>query len=181
MIDSVIVMERVKQGDKQALSQLYDIYAERLFSVACSILRDREDSEDLIHDVFLEVWNKARHYDAKRGSLNSWLVMLTKSRAIDRYRALKHLRESKREPSDFSMPIVDKNMNSLLENREVSKALRKLTVSQQKMIELSYLKGLTHQEIASQCNLPVGTVKSRLSAALNGLRRLMKVMVEVKS
>jgi RNA polymerase sigma-70 factor (ECF subfamily) len=167
------VMARVAAGDRASLATLYDEHASRMLALAYRILGNRRDAEDLLHDVFLEAWQKAASFDPARGSVRAWLLMRVRSRAIDRIRMLTTARQRlggvmsvNAEPMS---PAVAPDSSS--DHRRARMALQQLPESQRAVIELSYFEGMTCREIGAHCSIPVGTVKSRLSAGIRKLRR----------
>ena len=169
------IIEAISERRQDALSELYSRYADLLMSVAVRILKNRSDAEDLIHDVFLEVWNKAGQYDRSRGKVKTWVVLITRSRALDRVRALavarKHAMavevnaeaEPERQRTD---PDIE------MEYSRIRAAARKLNQHQQAVLYLNYFEGRSCQEISDQLSTPLGTVKSRLRRAVNNLREV---------
>ena len=163
----------LQQGDRRALATLYDRHAPQLLGLALRILKDRTDAEDLLHDVFLEAWNKAASFDPARGTVRAWLVTRVRSRSIDRLRSLNTARnhamaEARARPEE-SDPQDDPSDGP--DRRRAREALRSLPPEQRQVIELAYFAGLTCSEIGARVDIPVGTVKSRLSAALAKLRK----------
>ncbi|TQV87307.1 sigma-70 family RNA polymerase sigma factor [Aliikangiella coralliicola] len=178
--DEKPIVYKLLNKETEGLSLLYDLYASRLLRVAIKILQDKADAEDLLHDVFLEAWHKVHLYDCERGSLYSWLSIMTKSRAIDRLRALRAIKW-RSSCSDHTIELeAGENHQRLLDYRSVERAVAKLTDTQKLVLDLGYRKGLTYQEIAEQCDIPIGTVKSRLFSAVNKLRQLLVKPAEVK-
>ena len=165
------LVEEIAARDQTALAGLYSRYADILMGVAYRILQNRSDAEDLIHDVFLEVWNKAGNYDRSRGRVKTWLVLITRSRAVDRIRSLTLARNhamaatemEEQEPQGAGPDVA---MDQVL----VRAAAEKLDEPQRRVLHLNYFEGLSCQEIARQINAPLGTVKSRLRAAVKNLR-----------
>ncbi len=167
------LLKRVTKGDRNALAALYDNHATRLLNTAYSILHCQADAEDLIHDVFVEAWQKSASYKPEKGSVYYWLLMRVRSRAIDRLRTLKvaqnhamlqkPLGENRQASTDHSALSAD--------SLYAKQALDSLSQVQRQVIELGYFQGLTCREIAGQCGLPLGTVKSRLASAVVKLRQ----------
>lgn len=166
------LMIEVTQGNTDALAQLYDLFAAKMLGLAHRVLGNRRDAEDLIHDVFYEVWNKASHYNAKRGSVQSWLLIKTRSRALDRLRKLqtahKYALLAAQEDSTQHQEVPsDKNEP---DHQRTVHAINNLPLPQRQVIELKYFTGMSLAEIAEQYSTPIGTIKSRLSNALAKLR-----------
>ena len=163
----------VAAGDQRALAELYDRHASALLGVALRILRTRQDAEDLVHDVFVEAWQRAGDFDASRGSVRSWLLVRGRSRAVDRLRSLEAARrrgllacaEGGEDESSVE-PIWDG-----LDRARAKRALDALPEMQRALVELAYFEGLSCSEMALRCEIPIGTVKSRLSAGMAKLRR----------
>ncbi|MCB1985448.1 MAG: sigma-70 family RNA polymerase sigma factor [Burkholderiales bacterium] len=170
------LIERIAKQDHDALAQLYQRHVMQMLAVAFRILGSRKDAEDLIHDVFLEIWNKAGDFDAKRSSVRNWILLRVRSRAIDRLRA------SRQAQKYFSMDEFDESEltrpgpepEQLAEWQQARSVVKRLPESQYNVVILSYYEGLTCAEIAERCQIPVGTVKSRLSAAIKYLRRVLQ-------
>jgi len=168
-----------------ALSELYDRYGDRLFSLASSIVSDPAAAEEAVADAFLRLWREKDH-DPSRGSVGAYLVVVTRSRAMDKRRsAQRRLRaeEGSVDTSDAGVgvpissfgPAPDRSAE-LSETRErIAQALGKLSPAQQKVIELAYFGGLTHRAIAERLDEPLGTVKTRLRDGMIKLRGIFPV------
>jgi RNA polymerase sigma-70 factor (ECF subfamily) len=156
-----------------ALAQLYDRHVEYMLGLAYRILENRDDAEDLVCDVFLEAWQHVNSYDPKRGSVRTWLLLRVRSRAIDRMRGLAIARKHALLQYKMEESVVSErdDPDQIPDRARARKVLASLSKVQRIVIELTYFKGLTCREIADRCNLPVGTVKSRLSAAVDKLRQ----------
>lgn len=157
-------------GDRQSLARLYDRYASLLLAVGVRVLGDRREAEDVLHDVFLEAWRQASHYAAARGTVRTWLVMRMRSRALDRRRSASFSRSvgasalDHREASDAVDPTLAADHSTL------RAALAELPQEQRVVLELGYFEGLSSSEISAREDIPIGTVKSRVAAALARLR-----------
>jgi RNA polymerase sigma-70 factor (ECF subfamily) len=165
----------LQQGDRSALAALYDRHASRMLGVAYRILQDRRDAEDVVHDVFIEVWHKAASYNADRGTVIAWLMTRLRSRAVDRARALALARQHAMAASSRPAQAVEQSSATgrLPEFLSVHQALEQLTEVQRTVLELAYFRGMTYQDIAAQCAIPLGTVRSRLATAIMKLRRIL--------
>jgi RNA polymerase sigma-70 factor (ECF subfamily) len=168
------LMSAVESGDRYALADLYDRHAPAMLGVAARILRDRRDAEDLVHDVFVEAWRKAASFSSERGSVRTWLLVRTRSRAIDRLRNLevarRHAKTEQLTPSD-DVAALALDPSATPDQQRAREALAGLPETQRVVLELAYFEGLTCSEIATRCGAPIGTVKSRLSAGIRELRR----------
>lgn len=175
-ISDVGLLQAIAGQDESALAQLYDRYRVILFGLLLRILNNREEAEDVLQEVFLQVWRRAADFDENRGRPFTWLVTLARSRAIDRLRnlaarnrvAIAGAREPTEEVSDAVADAVSSEQRSL-----VTKALAQLSEEQQQPLLLAYYDGLTQSEIAKRLNTPLGTVKTRMRSGLKKLRELL--------
>jgi RNA polymerase sigma-70 factor, ECF subfamily len=168
-------LDRMAKGDADALGELYDRHAGRVYSLALRIVRDPGEAEDVVQDVFAQAWRQASRYTASRGVVAAWLLTLARSRAIDRLRARRARPEGQdRENAAVrvadSGPPMEWQYLSLEQIRLVRAALERLPFLQRAAIELAYFEGLTHVEIAARLEEPLGTVKTRIRSALIKLR-----------
>lgn len=175
--DDSSLMGRIAQQDDTALAELYDRYARVLYAVACKSLGSKEEAEEVVLDVFSQVWRIAERYDSRKARVDSWLFMLTRSRVLDRLRAMQRANKMptvSMEAIQIQLPpsSVDPVEEVLISERrtQVLAALETLPVEQRLVIELAYYKGLSHSEIAAQTELSLGTVKTRIRLGLNKLR-----------
>jgi len=169
--DAALVL-RLRAGDESAMEQLYDRYSGIVYSVALRVLNDTGAAEDVLQEVFLQLWRNPNVFDASRGSLGAWLSVIARNRAIDALR--------KRKPViDFENVILSVECNLESEaGRKVSiekarAALTKVPADQRNALELAFFQGLTHTEIAAKTGEPLGTIKTRIRAALTALRKAM--------
>lgn len=166
---------RMARGDEGGLAELYDRHARLVFSLALRILQNRADAEDVVQEVFAQVWTQARRYEGARGSVAGWMLMMARSRAIDRLRARRARPESTGQtPATQNVADLAPTQDVLLlSNEEVGKlrqALDALPEVQRTALELAYYEGLTHAEIAERLSEPLGTVKTRIRQAVIKLR-----------
>jgi RNA polymerase sigma-70 factor, ECF subfamily len=176
-LDDVELMREAARGQLEAISRIYDRFAGLLMTMAEKILTDRAMAEDLVHDVFLEVWRHAASYDPARGSVRTWILVRLRSRALDRLRSAKTRREVGSDDQESHGGIAaDELEDPMLEpdRKAVRVALEQLPGEQREVLELAYFHGLTSSEIAERMGSPLGTVKSRTAAALAKLRGLME-------
>ncbi|HEY9727629.1 MAG TPA: sigma-70 family RNA polymerase sigma factor [Chroococcales cyanobacterium] len=175
-LNEAFLLKRIAQQDQSALAQLYNRYARVIYAVAFKSLGSVEESEEIVLDVFSQVWRTAEHYDVTKGRVDTWLFMMTRSRVLDRLRSLQ--RTTKTQNASVKAEIqsikvsVDPVEDVLTRERrtQVLAALSQLPDEQRLVIELAYYQGLTHSEIASQTGLSLGTVKTRIRLGLNKLR-----------
>jgi len=173
------ILQRIAAGDQAALGELYDRFSRPLFSVALRVLNDTTEAEDVLHDVFVTIWDKARDFEASRGHAFSWALTLTRNRAIDRVRSRKRRSEilTQAVPADLGYDeAADAKLDSshTLWIKEKASAVRSavatLPADQRQALELAYFGGLTQQQIAEKLAEPLGTIKARIRRALLKLR-----------
>ena len=164
-------------GDGDAAARLYDRHARAVYSLALRIVNDEGDAEDVVQEVFAQAWRQAARYDASRGVVGAWLLMMTRSRAIDKLRSARARPDSRAvdDPRVIDeMPAVLRDAPSRIIDAEnarlAQRALAELPLLQRLVIELAYYEGLTQREIADRLEQPLGTVKSRLRLGLLKLR-----------
>jgi RNA polymerase sigma-70 factor (ECF subfamily) len=171
------LVRAVASGSTEALGRLYDRHAGVVYALARRILTRLEDAEEVVQDVFAQVWRDAGRYDAARATVAGWVVMLTRTRAIDRLRA-RQSRPDQNLPVDptTTPAAADPSRNpeqvaiSADDARGVRQALEALPEAQQSLVNLAYFEGLTHMEIAQRTGVPLGTVKTRLRMAMAAMR-----------
>lgn len=169
------VLERVADGDLQALDALYERYKTMAYSIAYRITNDATLAEDVVQDAFLGVWRNAGRYIEGRGSVKTWLLSIVHHRAIDAVRRRRPTVElPEREsapPAALRLPDVWAEVSANLDAERVRAALTALSDVQREAIELAYFGGLTQVEVAERTSTPLGTVKSRMRLGLLALRR----------
>jgi RNA polymerase sigma-70 factor, ECF subfamily len=175
--DDILLLQRIAQQDQAALSTLYDRYARIVYAVAFRSLRSAEESEEIVLDVFAQVWRIADRYDGRKSRVDTWLFMLVRSRILDRLRKLQSRKPSSGEVLDIAEIQVPTSGVDPLEAAVVSErreqvllVLSQLPPEQRLVIELAYYQGLSHSEIALKTGISLGTVKTRIRLGLNKLR-----------
>jgi len=174
--DSALV-EQMMAGDENALAALYDRYSGMLFAMLVRILKDTGAAEEVLQDLFLQLWHSASRYDTARGSLAAWLLVIGRNRAISRLRG-RGRHEVQEDGETFSMEnfaspgnIEDEASRAQMVER-LRSAMATLPGEQRQAVELAYFEGMTQTEIAAQTNTPLGTVKSRVRAAMQSLKQV---------
>ncbi len=166
------LMRRIVDRDEAALAALYDRYGGLVFSVASRVLADAQAAEEILQDIFQHVWNSAARFDPARGSLAGWLVVSARNRSIDRLRRRNPWSTSDTLPQDVALPF---NLEDAVLREHLLKKVRavidRLPKEQRALVDLAYFEGLTHSEIATRTREPLGTVKSRLRAAIAWLKK----------
>lgn len=168
--EDALLLGRVERGDEQAMAALFDRYSRVVYSVALRVLRDAAAAEDILQEIFMQVWRSPDRFTATRGSLGGWLAIVSRNRAID---ALRRKRPTEQvEDAILAAPVnlADDAERSLLMERARA-AISQLPVEQRKTLEMAFFDGLTHTEIAEMTGDPLGTVKTRIRSALQSLRK----------
>jgi RNA polymerase sigma-70 factor, ECF subfamily len=176
-VDALLV-QRIAKGDKQAFAELYDRFSGPLYGAAQRILRDPSEAQDIVHDAFVTLWEKAGTFETTRGSAFSWAITLVRNRAIDRVRMRRRRAELLAESAPADLGYGDDSAASSTDDsaalgdeaRAVRAAVATLPPEQQKALELAFFGGLTQEEIARKLSQPLGTVKARIRRGLLKLR-----------
>lgn len=172
-LDDALLIARVRRADRAALAELYDRHGPSLLALARRILASDDEAEDLLHHVFVEVIRDARTYDRARGSVRSWLITKTRSRALDRLRSRRRRRELAAER--YVCALSQERAFELSDRLGVRMVLGHLPSHMRTVLELAYFEGRTANEIADELDVPIGTVKSRISRATARLRGILDV------
>ena len=175
------LVERMRIGQERALEELYDATVGKLYALASAILRSPEEAEEIVCETYAYAWANAARFDATRASALGWLLMLCRSRALDRCRqrrangnALDVVASSEAAAGSTDQPY---EILSLMQQRtRVHAALAQLTPERRQLVSLAFLHGMSHQEIAHATRLPLGTVKSHVRRALTQLRESLEAM-----
>ena len=175
----VALLARIAEGDREAFSRFYDAFASLALGLISRILRDPAASEEVLQEVFWQIWQEAARYDPRRGSPEAWVVMRSKTRAIDKLRAIRRREKTFVAPADEAMTRSNEapgeNPGVAAETRQIVRsALDGLPEAQRRVVELAFFEGLTQSEIASRLGEPLGTVKTRARMALERLKNLIK-------
>jgi RNA polymerase sigma-70 factor (ECF subfamily) len=175
------LVERMRNGQERALEELYEATVGKLYALASAILRSAEDTDEIVCETYAYAWANAARFDASRANALGWLLMLCRSRALDRLRQrrttanaldLVAMRQTDSGASDQPYDIL-----SLMQRRSrVHLALSQLTPERRHLVSLAFLQGLSHQEIADVTRLPLGTVKSHVRRALAQLREALEAL-----
>jgi RNA polymerase sigma-70 factor (ECF subfamily) len=166
----VSLVSAIRSGDEGAMATLYDRYSSIVYAVGLRVLGDTGAAEDVLQDVFMQLWRNPGVFDASRGNLGAWLAVITRNRAIDNLR--------KRRPETDISDIVVSVEPDMAGDAERSRAMEKvrgtlggMPAAQRSALEMAYFDGLTHTEIAAKTGEPLGTIKTRIRAGLMALRK----------
>ncbi|MEZ4233378.1 MAG: sigma-70 family RNA polymerase sigma factor [Polyangiaceae bacterium] len=172
-LEDAQLIRAAANGQRRALAALYDRHAPSMLALALRVLAQRQEAEDLVHDVFLEAWKRAADYDANRGSVRAWLLLRTRSRALDRKKSVRVKRSVSLESE--SLPETGRRgADTAPDQARLRQVLLELPSEQREVLVLGYFEGLSSTEISSHMGIPIGTVKSRVAAALAKLRGVLK-------
>jgi RNA polymerase sigma-70 factor (ECF subfamily) len=174
------LLRRIGQGDRESFAQLYDRFSSAVFSAAYRIVNNQQAAEDVLQEVFLQVWEKAALYDPARGKPLTWAITLTRNKAIDRLRATQRrgrLKDSLERDAGTSEKFDGRNSFDAVDLMEkgklVNEALHKLPDEQREALELAFFSGLTQSEIAEHLKEPLGTIKARIRRGMLRLKSLL--------
>lgn len=166
-------LERVAEGDRAAFEEVYRRTSAKLFSVCLRILPVRQEAEEALQEAYLSIWRRAESFDAARGSAMTWLITLTRNRAVDRLRAAGKIVSA---PVELADQVADPALSAsaLLElsedEQKLSHCLGTLDGSEARLIRTAFFEGSTYAELAERASTPLGTIKSRIRRALIKLR-----------
>ena len=171
----VELVASMKQRETGALSTLYDRHSRLVYSLALRIVQSSTDAEEITQDTFFQMWQQADRIDQRKGSVLAWLIVVTRSRAIDRLRSRKKLKAELSEDllerlDTFGAPNAWDQLDSLERTDIVKRALLEIPVEQREALELAFYQGMSQAEIAAQLDEPVGTIKTRVRLGMKKLR-----------
>jgi RNA polymerase sigma-70 factor (ECF subfamily) len=173
------LLRQAAEHQPEALAELYDRFAPTLLALSRRILRSPADAEEVVQEVFVHVWNQGHRYDAARSSVSTWLVLIARSRSIDRLRNRKVVERTHEAALQDRPPLhtsPEGMENVLIQERHarVRRELENLPPGQRQVLEMAFYEGLTQSEIAAKAELPLGTVKTRTLLAMKKLRSALR-------
>lgn len=178
--DDIALVRLVASADSAALSELYDRYNRLVFSIALAVTGDRATAEEITVDVFVRVWQRAASYQPDRARVSTWLITIARNHAIDVLRRQGTRAEARTIPWDLAGTRPAQPERQLEDHLEVSlrrerirEAIGQLPAEQQEALALAFFGGQSHQEIATQLNQPLGTVKTRIRLGMHKLREIL--------
>jgi RNA polymerase sigma-70 factor (ECF subfamily) len=167
------LIRAIAAGDRDALGSLYQRYGGAVLALLIRMLGSRAEAEELVHDIFVELWRRAGQYDPSRGAIGTWIITIARSRAIDALRSRARRPTGETPATERIAPDAERPDRLAVQRADavaVAAALRALSVEQRQALELAYFDGLSQSEIAATLGIPIGTVKSRTIAAMRLLR-----------
>lgn len=168
------LVSALRERNEQAYGYLYDNYSGALYSIVLQIVQNTELANDILQEVFVNIWRKIESYDPSRGRLFTWMLNITRNASIDTLRSKAYQNSQKNQGLPENVNITSQVTHTNIDNIGLSKILAKLKPEQRVLIELAYFKGYTHEEIAQIEDIPLGTVKTRIRNALLQLREYMQ-------
>lgn len=175
--EPIALLQRIAAQDRDAFSQFYDRYSSLVYSLTLRMLRAQSDAEDLLQEVFMQVWRQAANYSRERGTPEAWLINIARSRAIDKLRSIRRMEKSFVLTDDPAKAESGDNVESSASNSEtrltMNSALANLPEAQRRVLELAYFDGLSQTEIADKLKEPLGTVKTRMRSGIQRLRDML--------
>jgi RNA polymerase sigma-70 factor, ECF subfamily len=172
MTSDVVLMTAIRSGDQGSMAALYDRYSSIVYSVALRVLQDTGAAEDVLQEIFMQLWRNPGAFDASRGNMAAWLAVIARNRAIDALR--------RRRPENNIEDVVVSVEHDLASEADRSRtmervrgALQMMPAPQRSALEMAYFEGLTHSEIAGKTGEPLGTIKTRIRAGLLTLRKAL--------
>jgi len=168
--DDPSLLALVQSGNEQAMASLFDRYSRLVYSVAFRVLRDPAAAEDILQEVFMQIWRNPSGFTADRGNLGGWLVIVARNRSIDTLRRKRPSVDVDDLPLASSFNLASEAERNSLMERALT-AIHQLPTDQRKTLEMAFFDGLTHSEIAEMTGDPLGTVKTRIRSALLTLRK----------
>jgi len=166
----------IQNSNEELFSTFYDKVVSRVYALANRILLNRSDAEEVVCDVFTQIWQQAKSYHPEKGSVIAWCMVITRSRALDNLRKKKKHSDRIQDAAEFYQEVAnekcepDKVIQMFQKHSEVRTVLESLSGAQRQLLALSFFKGLSHQEISDATSLPLGTVKSNIRRALEQLQ-----------
>ena len=168
--DDAQLLERIQRGEEQAMAILFDRYSKIVYSVALRVLRDAAAAEDVMQEIFMQIWRSPSSFVAAKGSLGGWLAVVSRNRSIDMLRRKRPSEQVEDLALASNCNLADEAERNLMMERARA-GIVLLPPEQRKTLEMAFFDGLTHSEIAEMTGDPLGTVKTRIRSALLTLRK----------
>ena len=167
------MIQMLKHQDERVISLIYSQYSHILFNVILRIVKHEDLAQDIFQESLVKIWKKGALYDESKGSLFTWVVSVCRNAAIDATRSKSYKLRAKQVQEDQIVQIPEKEAPQGLMAEKLGEVLHLLTEDQKLLINLSFFQGYTHEEIAKKLDIPLGTVKTRIRAAIKKLRKLL--------
>ncbi len=174
------LLENVGKGDRESFDELHRRMQTLLFSTAMGVLNNREAAEDVVQDVFVQIWERASSYDPARGKASTWVITLTRNKSIDRLRALNRRARlnsdfEEEEKTDIRFDDRDSLVDAVIAEQAatIRTAIAKLNADQQAAIQLAFFDDMPYPAVAERLHVPLGTVKARIRRGMKKLKNLL--------
>ena len=170
----------MQKSDKNAFSEFYDLTVNRVYGLVLKIVGNKHDCEEVVCDVYTQIWQQTDNYSPERGSILGWCFLIARCRALDLYRRRRTIKQVIKESQDLMQSVGDENANPdkiiqlCQENNKTKEAMNQLSLVQRQLITLAFFKGLSHNEISVASGMPLGSVKSNIRRALESLQSKLK-------
>lgn len=168
--DETALLARIRSGDESAMGELYDRYSGVVYGVALRVLGSTAAAEDVLQEVFLQLWRNPQAFDSNRGRLAAWLAVIARNRSIDQLRKRQPEDDISEMPISTGIDLEDETVRRLAAEK-VRGALAQLPPAQRRLLEMAFFEGMTHSEIAGRTGEPLGTIKTRIRTGLLAVRR----------
>lgn len=174
------LLDEIIDGKPDALGALYDLSVDALKALVLRLVRNHADSDDVLSEVYRQVWERPRQYQPERGPVMAWLFVIARTRALDLLRKrrnnmdLASISPSAQEVSDAPEPAADDLLQSIQESSHIHRALLQLSADQRRMLDLAYFQDMSHQEIADSTGMALGTVKSHIRRGQQALKEVLE-------
>lgn len=174
---SISLVDQLKAGSKEALSDLYDAYAGMVYGVVLKMIRNEEIAQEIVQDVFLKVWKNIDTYDPAKAKISTWMINIARNRTIDEIRSKQFRNQQENQSIDDSVYEGDKggSVEMKVDAIGLKSVINRLRPEQKQLIDYVYFGGYTHEEAAKELNIPLGTVKTRIRSSILELRKLVNV------
>lgn len=171
------LLEQIYKKDDKAFTLLYDMYAKSLFGVIFNLIKDKEEAEDVLQEVFVKIWKNLESYNESKGRFFTWILNIARNASIDRLRSKDFNNSQKNLSADNFVHILDdpSRLTNKIDTIGIQEFVKKLKPKCIQLIDLLFFKGYTQQEVADELEIPLGTVKTQNRNCINELRNLLKV------
>ncbi len=171
------LLQMIADKDEHAFSRMYDMYAKSLFAVISNLIRDREEAEDVLQEVFVKIWKNIDSYNESKGRFYTWILNISRNAAIDRLRSKGYNNSRKNLSADNFVNLLDDNtrLNNRIDVIGIRDFVKKLKPKCIQLIELLFFRGFTQQEASDELQIPLGTVKTQNRNCINDLRNYLQI------
>lgn len=171
------LIQQLQKKDEKAFQQLYEMYAENVFGIINTILRDTEVSEEVTQDVFIKIWNNIDSYSEKKGRFFTWILNIARNAAIDKTRSKSFKNKQQNQTADYFVNILEAkdSFSHKVDAIGIKKYIKTLEPLCKKVIDLLFFKGFTQKEASEELEIPLGTIKTRNRICINKLREVLAV------